>query len=35
MPQMTQESMQAGQEWGRKIAEEIYSELKKDGYVAI
>jgi hypothetical protein len=32
LPQITQESMHAGQEWGQKIAEEIIRNLKEKGF---
>jgi hypothetical protein len=32
-PQIMQESMQAGQAWGREIAEKVFSNLKAKGYV--
>lgn len=33
-PLMMQESMSAGQEWGKKIGEELIKELIKDGYIS-
>jgi|JI10StandDraft_1071094.scaffolds.fasta_scaffold00359_3 N-glycosylase/DNA lyase len=32
MPQLMQESMQIGQEWGEKLAEKIYNQLEEKGY---
>ncbi len=32
MPAVTQESMAAGQEWGRSVAQEILRELQADGF---
>nr|WP_315164192.1 DUF2059 domain-containing protein [uncultured Flavobacterium sp.] len=33
MPQIMQESMQAGQSWGRAIGEKVYTNLKEKGFV--
>jgi hypothetical protein len=33
MPQIMQESMQAGQNWGRAIGEKVYTNLKEKGFV--
>lgn len=33
-PLMMQESMSAGQEWGKKISDELIKELVKDGYIS-
>lgn len=33
MPQIMQESMQAGQSWGKEVGEKIYNDLKEKGYV--
>lgn len=35
LPFITQESMNAGQQWGMEIGERIQNELKKDGYFEI
>lgn len=32
LPQLTQESMQAGQEWGTKIGEDLLQRLEQEGY---
>lgn len=32
MPQLMQESMQIGQEWGEKLAEKIYNQIEEKGY---
>jgi hypothetical protein len=33
LPQITTESMSAGQEWGRALAQHVTEQLKKDGYL--
>lgn len=33
MPQIMQESMQAGQAWGKKVGEKVYKNLADKGYV--
>ena len=32
-PLIMQESMQAGQSWGREIGEKVYEQLRKGGYI--
>lgn len=32
MPQISQESMQAGQVWGKEIGEKVMRKLKQKGY---
>lgn len=33
MPQIMQESMQAGQSWGKAVGEKVYNNLKEKGFV--
>ena len=33
MPQLMQESMKAGEIWGKEIGQKVYDDLKKKGYV--
>lgn len=33
MPVVVQESMQAGQAWGKEIGEKVYNNLKEKGFV--